>query len=456
MAKPKAGGLLIAFAIVAVAVVGGFAFLRFSRQSPPNVVVVLLDTLRADHLGAYGHERPTTPNIDAFARRNVTFMHAYTAAPWTPPSVASIFTGLYLSSHGMAPPNNREQARSTIFKLNDKLFTMAELLKAKGYRTAAVSPNPWINTEFGYAQGFDHFSYTNRADAGVMTQEGIKTIEQLDGSGKGAPWFAYVHYLDPHAPYAPPDSYKNMFNVPLVKIADVGYDPKYKPKMDLYDAEVRYMDDQLKVLFDYLATRSDYDDTLIVIVGDHGEQFGERGHNGHGFDLFNEETHVPLIIKPPGREQGRKVEQVVSTIDILPTVLELTGGEPPAYLPGVSLFNERALDARRGVMTEIRRVSVLRGYVNSQGKKLIVGSDSDAGDLTVADDPTKNVIGVYDSLGEGIERTRIEDPGLLRELQSELYDSIQLALSRRVTGEASAAEVNDATIEQLKSLGYLK
>lgn len=456
MTKSKYLTLPIVFA---VALVCGAAVLMFWRggigAKQPNVIVILLDTLRADHLGVYGHERDTSPALDQFARENVVYMNAYTAAPWTPPSVASIFTGLYVSSHGMLPPNGREDARQTLTRLSNKLFTMSELLKAKGYNTAAISPNPWITVDFGYGQGFDSFTYTNRSNAADISERGLKVIDQLEA--QGAPFFLYLHFLDPHTPYAPPAHLKERFSGGLKRAS---YDEKNQRDINLYDAEIVYLDGELKKLFERLKAESWYDDSLIVIVGDHGEQFGERGHSGHGFGLYNEEVKVPLIVKPPGKPLGRKVEHLVSTIDILPTVLSLTGAQPPGYLPGVSLFNEQAIQARRGVMMEIKRVMVQRAYINAEGKKLIVGSTerkkAEELDHSAADDPTKAVIGVYESFAKGIEGTTVQDEGLLRELQSELVDSIQLAMANRQGGEGASAEVNDATIEQLKSLGYLK
>ena len=141
-----------------------------------NVIFILVDTLRADHLSYFGYERNTTPNIDAFANESLSFLNAFSPAPWTPTAMASIFTGLYPTIHGMTPPNSREEALKSAAKLTDKVYTLAELFKDNGYFTMAVQTNPWLSEAFGYAQGFDKYIFKHRQKANIINEEAYKLL----------------------------------------------------------------------------------------------------------------------------------------------------------------------------------------------------------------------------------------------------------------------------------------
>jgi arylsulfatase len=407
-----------------------------------------LDTLRADHLGSYGYERDTSPNIDKFAERGARFEYAVTAAPWTPPSVASIFTGLFASTHGMMPPNNRELAKNSFVTLNSELQTLAEVLKSEGYNTGAISPNPWITKEFGFDQGFDTFAVFLRADAKKITAEATEMVTEL--KAKGAPFFAYLHYLDPHDPYSPPPPFNEQFSGPL-KSERFPYGEKTLKKIGLYDGEIRFMDEQLGGFFKFLEGQGLLDNSIVVIVGDHGEQFMERGDQGHGFRVHNEEVHVPLIISGVKGLKG-VVPHTVSTIDIYPTIVEAVGSKVDYKGPGVSLTNFEGAQKRLGVLSEISRKYEQRALSAPEGDRVIVDYELSAS-ATEAEHK-KIGAGLFNRHKDYHERKPIEDPEMLRSMIQDYQDVYDTA--KHGANRGARKEITSETIEQLKSLGYLQ
>ncbi len=419
------------------------------KSKKPNVIFLMLDTLRADHLGIYGYERNTSPNIDQFARENLLFKNAITAVPWTPPSVAGMLSGLYPTSHNFMPPNSREEATSSVSKLSDAVLTLPEVLKAQGYQTHAISSNPWITDTFGFNQGYEKFEYLEREQADIITDSGIKAIDQM--SAKDQPFFLYLHYLDPHEPYTPPNKYVQAFKGPLKSRE---YDVEMQRKIGLYDGEIAFMDECLGKLFTYLKEKNLYENSIIVIVGDHGEQFMEHGNISHGNELFNPELHVPMMIKTGKQVQQRVVDYAVSNIDLFPTILDLVGLVPPTNYQSVSLVKDENSQARGGVLSEIKRKYNQRSFTKFDGQRLLVGSRSQ--DLTVdAKDAVANSIGVFDSFKDIWEEAPIENPELLKQLQAEFQAELQKSESLKVKS-ATGDAVDETTISQLESLGYLK
>jgi arylsulfatase A-like enzyme len=336
-----------------------------SREKAPNVVVILIDTLRADHLSCYGYARPTSPTIDAIAKEGARFDAAYAAAPWTRPSVASLMTSLYPSSHDVY---------SQWRKLPSELPTLAEMLQKRGYRTAAFSANLQVSPTFGFGRGFDSFwnsglpsllgqtamggwrkflrdnlfrpllaraapqkqgeSWALRGtDAGAVNEA---IFDWIDGVEPDEPVFLYVQYLDPHHPYSPPEDLLNdapldaltLNNVPSVPVKRVPYPlAKYdEPAPDalagvtaLYDAEIRYCDRELGRLLGRLREKGLLDSSYVIITSDHGEELFDHGQWLHGHSLFDELVRVPLIVTGPGIPP-QVVATPVSLVDVLPTI----------------------------------------------------------------------------------------------------------------------------------------
>lgn len=420
----------------------------------------MLDTLRADHLSGYGYERQTSPVLDAFARENVKAEFAITAAPWTPASVASMFTGLYPAAHRMMPPNDRNLAKRGLAKLSNELDTLAETLKGYGYTTAGVSPNPWITEQFGYAQGFDQFYFLNRMPADKITESGREIIDAWTKTESSDPFFLYLHFLDPHDPYTPPAGYDTKFSGKLEK-SPFSYTDELQQKINLYDGEINFLDTELGKFFGYLKEKKLYEDLVIVIVSDHGEQFMEHGNERHGFKLYNEEVHVPLFLKTGRKEdKGRVIKETVSTVDILPTLLARLGKKAPQDLSGVSLMDEKAISSRKGILSEIRRVYDMKSVTDSPGNRLVMEVEYDQSNP----DPMKSleswvtpkVVGLFQSRQEYACMHPVQNKGVEARLRGTFDELHTRAVNVLVAPIAPGEEIKDETLEQLKSLGYLQ
>lgn len=424
--------------VLAVAVAGYFYLYPRTR---PNLILIVLDTLRVDHLGVYGYERPTTTNLDAFAKSAMVYRQAYTSAPWTPPSVGSMMTGLYASAHGMMPPDGRGLARQASSMLDASNLTLAEILKQHGYQTKGVTPNPWIKGEFGYDQGFEEYYYRERAAADEITRAGIKVVDSFD---KQKPFFLFLHYLDPHDPYNPPEEFRRAFSQPLKARS---YPQELLDKINLYDAEILFMDHELQKFFAHLKNKELWENTTILILGDHGEQFMEHGHLGHGYNLYNEELHVPFILKH-GNLIGNS-QSLVSPIDIFPTFLSIAAISPPARVQGISLLDQKALNARRGTISEIDRKYDWKSYNTSDGERLIL----DYSDVRQQGGKDPKILTLFNYKTDGGGEKPIQDPQLAKELKLDfdsLYNSVQ---DQKVVSKQK--EISQGTLDELKSLGYL-
>ncbi len=335
-----------------------------SGDDLPNVTVLLLDTLRADRLSCYGYERadgqPTSPFLDSMAAAGTRFDWCYSAAPWTRPSVASIFSGFYPSTHGAYEP---------VRALPDWTVTIAEVFQNAGYRTAGFSANANISAMWGYHQGFQQFwclddkslfEISALGDVFRRVRAKLKIINPtldevnlvnsqvqpwLDEVGGGErPVFTYVQYMDPHFPYFPPEDLLNADKPDFYALVDQAKEPEARPLpyplgvqqrpdaslMDgfsrLYDAEVRWLDNGLeKFVANLRAAGLLGEDDWLIITSDHGEEFWEHEHWGHGQNLYHEVLRVPLIVIGPGVTAGKVVADPVSLVDLLPTLAEIPG-----------------------------------------------------------------------------------------------------------------------------------
>ncbi len=291
-----------------------------SKGEKPNVLLITIDTLRADHLGCYGYDQIKTPHIDKLANEGILFQHAYTPVPITLPSHASILTGAYPPFHGVR--NNGS------FVLNEKSITIAQLLKNEGYQTAAVVGAYVLDSRFGLDKGFEFYDdeidhqkdsidqlYVER-EAEHVTQAAMKWLNQ-----KGdAPFFLWVHYFDPHAMYVPPSPFMMEYTG--------------RP----YDGEIAYTDSQIGILLQYLHTEGELENTLVVLTADHGEGLGEHGEETHAIFLYDTTLHVPLIFYyPVAFPQSKKISFLVRTIDIAPSILNLLQFRIPPSIQGETL-----------------------------------------------------------------------------------------------------------------------
>jgi arylsulfatase A-like enzyme/Flp pilus assembly protein TadD len=288
-----------------------------SRPRPrTNVLLISIDTLRADHVGAYGFARPTTPNIDAVAREGVVFENVHTPVPMTLPAHVSMLTGTLPPTHGLRD--------NLLNKLPDASLTLAEILKAKGYTTGAVVSSFVLDRRFGTSQGFD--SYDDQFQAvhkvGDLNErkgdETARVAVQWLESHKARPFFLFVHFYDPHDPYDPPEPFAS------------------KWKEHPYEGEVAFADHCVGEVLSKLRELGLWKETLVVVTGDHGEMLGEHGELNHGFFIYEGALRVPLVVRVP-RAAPRQVELPVSLVDIAPTVVSLAGIPVPEGIQGIDL-----------------------------------------------------------------------------------------------------------------------
>lgn len=302
------------------------------------VIVVLLDTVRADHLALLGYERPTSPALAALGRDGVVFEDAGSDASWTRASVASLFTGESALAHGVL---------SRDAHLGPRWTTMAERFRAAGARTVALSTNPNVLPFWGFARGFDRFvdvgaeEWTANSDAARVLAVAREVVEAAGAEAT----FLYIHINDAHAPYDPPAATATRLlgsydpASPGRVLAPSATTTEVQAAVDRYDAEIAHLDEQLGRLFADLDRRGRYRSSLIVVVGDHGEEFLDHGGIYHGHTLFREQLHVPLVFKLPDLAgAGTRVHAPVSLLDVLPTMLAVLGmwSEP---LPGRPLVS---------------------------------------------------------------------------------------------------------------------
>ena len=310
----------------------------------PNVVVYLVDTLRPDHLGIYGHPRDTSPQIDAFARDATLFRNAVAQSSWTKTAVASLFTGLLPQAHRI---HSRTDA------IPEALPILPEILRAEGYATLGVITNGNVSGVFGFARGFDVYEELREGPTREIHQLSDRANEVafqlLARRPKGRPFFLYVHTSDPHWPYTPREPYRTRlagevadpsagFAVPLRSLER----PTAELRRDLallYDAEISFNDESFGKLIEKLRELDPERESLVILVSDHGEGFSEHGSFGHGETLFGEEIRIPLVIRfPDGIGRGRVVDATVRQVDLLPTILDAVGAPIPPGLPGRSLL----------------------------------------------------------------------------------------------------------------------
>lgn len=327
------------------------------------MVVISIDSLRADHLGCYGYSRPTSPRIDAVARNGVVYENAFSTTSWTLPSHMALFTGMYDTVHGVT--THREA-------LDPLRVTLPEVFQSAGYRTAGFFSGPYLIPAFGFGKGFDKyiacFDYLEPAELSHKDSRGYKPethmashsditsprihrdVRRWLDEGVSEPYFLFVHMWDVHYDYVPPGEYATRFTDPgyesPLDFSSFETNAAINAKMDprdlahlvgLYDGEIAYTDAYLGKILDDLDERGLLENTIVVITSDHGEAFFEHGQKGHQKDLFDEVLHVPFIVSWPGHIAPRRLPQQISLIDMMPTLLELASLEVPSESNGHSL-----------------------------------------------------------------------------------------------------------------------
>lgn len=307
---------------------------------PERVVLISIDTLRPDHLGTYGYARPTSPNLDAFAAGGAVFLDVTSPSPWTLPSHASLLTGLYPGRHGLV--SSRAQLPETV-------TTLAAHLAARGFATAAVVHSNYLSRVFGLDRGFQRFRYvqesvSQREPSREITDQALAWAAEMHGQRS----LLFVHYYDVHSDYRSLPEYETQFVRPYAGTVDGTTaqllearrsgrhfdDADVQHLIDLYDAGIRQMDDELARLLRGLAEDPR---TLVIVTADHGEEFLEHGGVLHGRTQYQELVRVPLIVRGPGVPRGVRVTRTASLVDVMPTILGALGVEVPSGLDGADL-----------------------------------------------------------------------------------------------------------------------
>lgn len=438
-----------------------------------RVILISIDTLRADHLGCYGYDRETSPHIDALAADSAKFDNTYAASPWTLPSHVSLFTSLYGVHHQVYYDDET---------IPVELVTLADRLRKAGFSCGAITGGGFVSSIYGFSKGFDVYS---EGEGGVFHQD---SAERVFGSAsawieqhKDRDFFLFIHTYQPHSPYACPPPYKVMFLNERSKVGHIdlighlgGKNSIFKPLpederqniVDLYDGEIRYTDDKLLgPLMARLKEMGLYEETMIVFTSDHGEEFFDHGGWGHGHSVYDESLKVPLLIKFPGSKfQGESWENIVSLVDIMPTILDemridFSGSE----FDGQSLFPvlERNENEDRTFMADVG-ANLMNSHIpqriaTNQGKeKLIVNQKFTPQDLDffAFPPPPTDPVELYDlRLDPGEKSNKVnEKTGFVSRLVKELNDYYSQAQKRKV----GKARVDERLRNQLRALGYLK
>ncbi len=320
------GGLLLFLAILGTCGDAG-------DERPRNVILVCMDTVRADHLGCYGYERETTPALDALAERSIVFEDASATACWTKPSVPSFLTGTYPIQHGVYSGSSRDEAGTHSDVLPEDATTLAEAFRSAGYATAAFVKNAQLRRGLGFEQGFDEYV----DEAGDAREIRWRARDWLDDHDGEQPFFLYLHFLDAHWPYPVPDEYATRWTGAEQAALFRGKDwrglrtaindgerelssAERAGLIGLYDGALRFIDDQLALLLADLERRGLVEDTVVCVISDHGEEFLEHGRIGHGHGLYEGLLRVPWILHVPG-EAAKRVTNAVSLTDVFPTLL---------------------------------------------------------------------------------------------------------------------------------------
>jgi arylsulfatase A-like enzyme len=444
----------------------GFALGGCGGDDPgPSILLITLDTTRADRLSCYGYDKPTTPNIDRLAADGVRFTNAYAVSSWTLPTHASLFTGKFPSSHGAKydpeGPINLVQGikgdpRWDAYKarpIAENEVTLASLLAERGYTTGAVVAGPWLKRVFRLDKGFEFYDDSNFEDLGEAVGElngrpaedvTRAAIEFVDAHGD-EPFFLFLNYYDPHFPRAPREPFRSRFwPHPIER------NPSPECQNALYDAEVAYMDAHVGALLDHLRERGLYEDLWIVVLSDHGELMGEDDLWGHGDSLFEKEIEIPLLIKEPGAERRRGVDDsFVQQVDLLPTILERVGIELPANVQGVPIGSGGAhpivaetnpLPFMSATKLDRRQKGEWRVLLHDK-EKFVWSGEGNHALYDLARDPLE------------LENRAALEPETARRMQGALEMYFASLPPPGATGEV--IQPTDQVLKELQSLGYL-
>lgn len=418
----------LVFVLPLVLLVGIGLWLYTSRGSSNkkirHIVLISIDTCRSDHLSCYGYPRETTPTIDKLANECVVFTDVVTPVPLTLPAHTSMLTGTIPPHHG------KHDNMAEI--LDESCLTLAELLKTRGYRTGAFVSTFILNSRFGLNRGFDVYDdhLGQKDDSERRADETNRAaFEWLDQQPRDKPLFLFLHYYDPHDAYQPPEPYASTF------------------KDDLYAGEIAYTDHCIGQVIAKLRALGLYDSSLIVITGDHGEMLGEHGEKTHMFFVYQSALKVPLLFKLPGHHASRKINTLVSIIDIVPTVCDLLEIQSPAGIEGMSLAH---CLGKKPAPPEDRHVYCESMYATKYEANSLLGLVTDRWKYIQTTRPE-----LYDLMEDPGESNNLIEaqPHRARILKDRLAQILEETVRQGKPGETTS--LDEESLRHLRSLGYV-
>jgi arylsulfatase A-like enzyme len=417
----------------------------------PDVIIISIDTLRADHMGCYGYYRNTTPRLDRLAAEATLFEETYSPSSWTLPAHASLFSSRYPSAHGAFGQNTR------IGKSSDQL---GPFFRRHGYRIGGFVDGGFLSHRFGYARDFDVYRDRRVGIAKILP----RARKWWEAQPPGFPRMMFLHCYDVHGPYGSAEEYRNTFESPpfygrLPWFVDPDSDFRKKVEsgelilieddvdymLAMYDGDIRYTDEMFGEFFEYLEEREEWDSSLVILISDHGEEFLEHGSVGHGQSVYQELVHVPLIIKfPRGEWAGKRVTAVSSLVDILPTLADILGEDPSDDWQGISLlpFVTGDLENRNRVFSETDKEFK---KITEDYRMIVPTEEADPGMVEQLYDPRFDrgeQFNLFPVAGEWVEKEAMEI----------------LAFRDRVRSASGGVEeirLDAQLAEELRALGYI-
>lgn len=461
-----------------------------SERTKPNVLVYMIDTLRADRTSLYGHSRPTTPFLDKLGGEGVVFEDCHVQCTWTKPSVASMMTSIHAVTHGITEGEHTIPAGAT---------TLAEELRENGWTTASVVANPFAGKATGLERGFDslvEFPAIRRRQSSEQRDTDSKAINAIAlpwiEQHRDEPFFLYLHSTDPHAPYRPPAAYEKEFSDPAesdrfqvdfskmvrhrlyggavfnrLEAKQKGVDPDLfvRRALDRYDAEIAHNDKNIETLVTRLEELGILSNTLVVVVSDHGEEFLEHGWTGHGHSLYQEQTHgVMMMWNPKLLPEARRVSGPVQLIDLRPTLLELVGLKPKGVVQGrsrVALLRGESDPDAPAVMTSRMPPHGSEDQEIPQSQTRTFARIDDQWKMIYREDAAKtglSEVELYDRKKDPTDQHDLaaENPAVVKPLLAEIHAWVkEQDQVREMLGPLGESQPDEAMLDRLRTLGYV-
>ncbi len=453
--------------------------IEFNRETPRIVILIILDTFRRDHIGFYNPRNPFTPNLDHLSRESIVFDSMYAASPWTRSSIASVFSSRY-------PTQIRLETKKD--SIAQEVVTVAEVFRDHGYETHGLNTNGNAGPDWGFGQGFDYYGPPTvpgwkrdpdgpRFPADLVTDSALRWLDSLESDARA---FLHVLYVDAHDPYyvyrdlmnrdQPPGRVDSTSREDLNELDRLDRQAGERARRDreriryAYESEVRYLDHSFGRFIKGLQDAGIYDECMIVVTADHGEELWDHGHRDHGTSLFDEMVRVPLIIRYPNSWKIRpeRVSTAAGHVDVAPTMLAAIGANTPPSFVGTDLYllltDPKLRNANRHAYTEMDRRGLDLEAI-SDGKNKVIRRRSAQGSalrLPTSDPPQHQYFDLVDD-------PRERSPTFSQDNRdhTSLLDRLSVMASanerRRIIGSPNApAEISESTIENLKELGYVR